>query len=156
MQMNPNRPLPIGGSQAGSSCLDWRSCGTSSVPSSHGQFHLLWTTHPCITMASRLQAASGCWQAISRKSLRRVVLRLLEPPSDSATSEEFRLITRNEVTVRVRDGLPANVLDIPPDVPTIGAGSTSLNQSTHLSEEAPRRRPLGVGELKRARSMGDR
>jgi hypothetical protein len=56
--------------------------------------------------------------------------------------------------VGVRNGLSANGLNVPTNVPTIGTCAL-LYEPLHLYQETLGRTPFGVSQVKRCLSMGD-
>ncbi len=72
-----------------------------------------------------------------------LVPRLFEPPANSATRVQLGSVTRDEMTVGVRNGLPADGFNVPTDVPSIGTGAV-LYDPPHLHQQSLRRTPFGV------------
>ena len=83
-----------------------------------------------------------------------LVPRLFEPPPNSATSVQLGSVTRDEVTVGVRNDLSADGLNVPTDVPSVGI-SALLYEPPHLHQEPQGRIPFGVSQVKRCLSMRD-
>ena len=104
-------------------------------------------------MLSHLNGPQGALVAIDLL-LVPLVPRLFEPPANSATRVQLGSVTRDEVTVGVRNDLSADGLNVPTNVPSIGM-SALLYEPPHLYEERHGRTPFGVSQVKRCLSMRD-